>query len=338
MRPSAMTSFVAVSLLAPLVAGVVVVVVASNESPLESAGPVGPVVGVVERAVRSDQAYVAVALELAEPFTARTDAAGRVTSVEVAAGDQVASGVVVATVAGRDVVAYQAARPLYVSVDRGARGDAARAAQEVLASLGFYAGPVDGVVGPVTAAAILAFNEVHGFGRSAVLDLAGLTWIGPDPVTVGEVLATPGEDVTAGAGLFIAEAVPSGVRVAATQAPAVPGDRVLDIAGLTAPLPGGTRIVEDAEFAAAVARVWGDVTEGVGVLRLAEPVEVGTVPSSAVVTDTRGRTCIFPDAEAGPVAVTPAGGSLGTVDLDVGLVGRPVLVNPRQVRHDLDCG
>ena len=33
-----------------------------------------------------------------------------------------------------------------------------------------------------------------------------------------------------------------------------------------------------------------------------------------------------------------AGGTLGTVDLDVGLVGQPVLVNPRQVRHDLDCG
>ncbi|MDX5318029.1 MAG: hypothetical protein LPK38_01515, partial [Actinomycetes bacterium] len=195
-----------------------------------------------------------------------------------------------------------------------------------------------GVVGPVTVAAILAFNEAHGFGRSTVLDLAGLTWVGPNPVTVGEMLATPGEDVAAGAGLFIAAAIPSAVTVAATQVPAVPGDRVLDIAGLTAPLPGGTRVVEDAEFVAAVAGVWGDVTEGVGVLRLAEPVEVATVPSSAVVTDARGRTCIFPDAEADPVAVTPAGGTLGTVDLDVGLVGQPVLVNPRQVRHDLDCG
>ena len=80
------------------------------------------------------------------------------------------------------------------------------------------------------------------------------------------------------------------------------------------------------------------VGEGVGTVALVDPQVVGTVPSSAVFSDETGATCIFPSVDGAPVAVTPTGGTLGTVDLDQSLVGQAVLINPRDVRQDLTCG
>ena len=57
-----------------------------------------------------------------------------------------------------------------------------------------------------------------------------------------------------------------------------------------------------------------------------------------VFTDERGRVCVFPSVDGPPLEVEPRGGTLGTVDLDVSLVGQEVLLNPREVREDLTCG
>ena len=41
--------------------------------------------------------------------------------------------------------------------------------QEVLAAHGYYAGAVDGEAGPATAAAVMAFQKVHGLSRDGVI-------------------------------------------------------------------------------------------------------------------------------------------------------------------------
>ena len=100
----------------------------------------------------------------------------------------------------------------------------------------------------------------------------------------------------------------------------------------------GSGKVTEPDAVAQIAASMGTTTEGVGTVALVSPQVVGTVPSSAVFADETGATCIFPDVTGAPVAVTPTGGTLGTVDLDESLVGQAVLINPRDVREDLTCG
>lgn len=341
MRSSGVAVFASLSLLAPLVVAAVVVVHRADESPLESAAPPEAVVSVVERATRSRDTAVALGIVLADVITPRADASGRVTSVLVEPGTSVTTGTVVVTVGSTDVVAYQAGRPLYEDVAATATGASAVAAQEVLAAMGVYAGPTDGKTRTAWTKAVIAFNVAHGYGRSPVLGLASLLWIGSDPVTVAELVARPGDMIGPGGEIFTTTAGLAGISVAATAAMSVAGasdGMVLEAGGRVVDFPAGTDVVRDAEFTAAVAASWGAATEGVGTLRLREPATVGTVPASALVTDVFDRTCLFTDVTGPAVLVTPIGGTLGTVELDAALVGQPVLVNPRQVRDALDCG
>lgn len=60
--------------------------------------------------------------------------------------------------------------------------------QEVLAAHGYYAGPVDGEAGPATAAAVMAFQKVHGLSRDGAIGpqtLAAIEAPSPAPLVGG---------------------------------------------------------------------------------------------------------------------------------------------------------
>jgi hypothetical protein len=146
--------------------------------------------------------------------------------------------------------------------------------------------------------------------------------------------------VEAGADIF--ETAAEYVSVDVTSTGVLPdGALVLEVAGRAAPLDRETMTVTEPEFIAHVVSALGEdaaADGGTGRVRLEQPAAVGVLPASAVVSDEGGRTCFFPDVQSEAVLITPSGGSLGTVDVDAALVGRPVLVNPREVRTDVDCG
>ncbi len=50
-------------------------------------------------------------------------------------------------------------------------------AQDALAGLGYFAGSLDGVMGPLTEAAILSFQHENGLAKTAKLDAATLEWL-----------------------------------------------------------------------------------------------------------------------------------------------------------------
>ena len=336
-RPIVLTGFLLVALIAPLVLGGALVLAEHRRSPLQSAALPEPLVASVERATRSRETTVAVALARQEAQTPRTDASGVLTGVHVAAGTAVDTGSVVVTVGDGDIVAYRSERPLSQDVTVGTTGASVEVAQQFLVDLGLFAGPVDGRVGGRTRRAIEAFNAAHGYGKSSVLALASLSWIGPEPLVVDQVEVHAGAVVDPGTTLFTTRAGLSGVT-ASTGSILADGDLVLEVADVSAPFDRSAWMATDPAFATAVAQLLGDREEGSGTLRLATPVDVGTVPTSAVVTDSDGTTCFFPSTNGTPVVVAPTGGSLGTTDVPVDLVGDPVLVNPRAVRDDLTCG
>jgi len=337
-RSSGAAAFVVVTLMAPLAAGVVVVV-SRDRSPLESSSPPAAVVGAVASTERTGETEVTVRLRPSDAVATRTAAMGLVTQVRVAAGDEVANGDVLVVVGEVDVVAYTSDRPLHTDIVEGASGPSVELAQTILAGLGHYRGEVDGRSRASTVAAIVAFNTAHGLGQSRVLSVASLAWLGPAPVTARDILVSAGDSLEPGAELFKTSSAYAAVEVTPGGAGLPDGDLVLDVRGRTAPLDRAAMAVTDPEFTAAVAEALGNGAEegASGVVRRAIPVTVGVLPASAVVTDGQGRTCFFTSIDGDAVPVTPAGGALGSVDVDASLVGHPVLVNPREVRPTLGC-
>jgi peptidoglycan hydrolase-like protein with peptidoglycan-binding domain len=340
-RSGGLAIAVAIALIAPLAAGIVLVLTKSNESPLESAAAVEPLVGSVERAERYNEASVAIAVKYATALAPATQASGTLTALKLAPGTDVKTGTVVGSVNNQKLVAYASKAPLFQDIYRGLKGTDVKTAQQLLTDLGFYIGAIDGDAGPATEKSIKAFNAAHGWGKdNGTLALASLVWVGQAPVTVSvsEVSVTLGSSVSPGTELFKTTAALAAITV--TETPSLPteGAVTLTVNGVTVPYEVGSGAVTEPDAVAQVAATMGTTTEGVGTVALVEPLVVGTVPSSAVFSDETGGTCIFPDVTGAAIAVTPTGGTLGTVDLDESLVGQAVLINPRDVREDLTCG
>jgi peptidoglycan hydrolase-like protein with peptidoglycan-binding domain len=339
-RPTALAAFAALTLLAPLGAGIVLAVRASTQSPLESAAHAKPLLALVESATRSRQAGVLISVVPGDALTSRANASGLVTAVPVGPGAAVSTGTVVAVVLDSDIVAYQAERPLYADTSPGAKGASVKAAQQVLSAFGYYHGDPDGSVGSGTVTAIRAFNAAHGYGKSnATFSLAALTWIGPAPVIIAKLSARPGDTVLPGSDLFTTTAAMSAIKV--TESPGMVRDTPvkLIVNGFEIPYTVGSGLVSDSKFASDVAASLGTQTEGAGTVELLKPVTVGTLPASAVVTDAAGHMCFFGSQTSPPTPVTPLDdGSIGSVDVVASLVGTAILVNPRAVRANLSCG
>jgi peptidoglycan hydrolase-like protein with peptidoglycan-binding domain len=295
-------------------------------------------VGTIESAQRNNQVNVAIGVEFADAVTPSTQAGGTITAVGIGPGSEVTTGTRVMDVDARGVVAYVADSPLYRDISRGVEGPDVATAQSLLTHLGFATGAADGKAGPATEKAIKAFNLAYGYGKSnSVLTLASLAWVGTVPATVNEMSVHLGGQVAPGTELFTTTAALAAITVTEPPGDALDGEWALTVNGVTAPYEPGSGRITDPEAVAAMAATLGAATEGIGTLQLATPLTVASVPSSAVVTDATGGTCIFASADAAPTAVEAAGGSLGTVDLDLSLVGEPVLLNPREVREDLTC-
>lgn len=338
-RSGGLAIAVAIALVAPLAVGIVLVLTKSSESPLESASAVEPLVGSVELAERYNEASVAVTVKYATAPAPATQASGTLTALKLTPGGEVKTGTVVGSVNNQRLVAYASKAPLFQDIYRGLKGVDVQTAQQLLTDLGFYSGAIDGDAGRATEKSIKAFNAKYGWGKdNGILSLGALAWVGQAPVTVAELSVTLGQAVSPGTELFKTTA--SLAQIAVSETPNLPegGDTTITVNGVTVPYEVGSGAVTEPDAVAEIAATMGNTTDGVGTVALVDPQVVGTVPSSAVFSDETGATCIFPDVTSAPVAVTPTGGSLGTVDLDESLVGQPVLINPRDVRKDLTCG
>ncbi len=324
---------------APLIAAGAWVFVASHESPLESAATAEPLVGTIEQASRYGEVNVAIKVEQAPALVPATQASGTVTALDIGVGDEVAHGQVVMAVDAKDVVAYTADSPLYRDVSRRLSGPDVEIVQQLLGHLGYLEGVPDGVAGYSTEQAIKAFNEDHGYGKNnTTLSRAALVWLGPEPVVVSEMSVALEDTASPGTELFATTASLARIAVTETTPLLHDGDVELEVAGVGWPYLVGSGAVNEPDAVAAIALALGSAEEGVGTIRLAEPANVGAIPASAVFSDEAGAMCIFPDVAGEPILIEPIGGTLGTVDVNMSLVGQSVLLNPREVIKELTCG
>lgn len=338
--PRGLAAVTVVGALGPALLGLAWVVSRSVDSPLRADESARPLVVPVGSASRDRAVSVVLTVERSEPFQVTGAGAGTVTNVHVAAGERVEAGDPVVDLDDQPRVAFTADAPLWRDLASGDRGEDVDRLREFLTDLGLPAGTVPGRVTPATVEGIRRLNESLGRGTGdLVLHRASLLWIGPAAIRVHEVLVHVGEAVGAGQALVSGPTRPTAVVVEAPEGQTWPdADHLLAVGdGLEVPFEPEVGRLEDPESVAAVTEALR-ADEGPGMVRLAAPEEVGTLPVAAVVTDADGRTCVF-DSESGPpVPIEVSGGSLSIAEVPAEWVGRPVLVNPREVREDLSCG
>jgi hypothetical protein len=314
----------------------------SDHSPLAQDAAARPVVVAAGEAVRDDAAQVTIKVIPAAPREAKAVGAGLVTSVLAKAGRRLQTGDVVVTVDDRPWMAYLASAPLWRDLSPGMRGADVARAQAFLEAMGLRAGSVRGTVTAQTAAAFRALNERLGLGTADhTLHTSALVWVGPDPLTVGELKVRPGDSVGPGAVLLLGPMDPARIEVEEPPDVVTSSDepRVLAVGGATVGYTPGSGAVTSAKDVTVVIRALAGRAEGAGAVRLATPERVATLPASAIVTDAQGRLCVFERVSGPPVPVMPIGsGTLSVVDVPAEWAGRSVLANPRDVRSDLSCG
>jgi len=165
--------------------------------------PPQPVVtAAVERRILEDSVVTRGSVEVTEVvpiFAPSVDGARSVvTSIELAVGESIEEGTVVASVAGRPIIVLEGAFPAFRDLGRGSGGVDVLQLQEALARLGLYGGVIDGVYGWATESAVRELYGEGGYEWGA--DGAGKDGEGGDE-------AVPKPTTTAGIQIFLDEVV-----------------------------------------------------------------------------------------------------------------------------------
>ncbi|MFF2276796.1 peptidoglycan-binding protein [Agromyces sp. NPDC058126] len=265
-------------------------------------------------------------------------AVGTVTSVSVEPGDEVKPGQVLYAVNLRPVVVAEGSTPAFRALTRGSEGADVRQLQQLLASLSFYGGEVDGEFGGATEQAVRDWQESLGIDDDGYVQAGDLVFV---PKLPGRVALDP-EFVYRGAILAGGEAAVSGLA----------GDPSFTIAATpeqAAMMPAGTRVelsIGDGVWVGFAASQESD-PESPDTIRVAlagkeegplcsadcgivpivgqtllestivtqEPVSGVVVPSSALRSSADGRVSVVDRAgEAHPVSVVASARGMSVID------------------------
>ncbi|MFT4030650.1 MAG: peptidoglycan-binding domain-containing protein [Protaetiibacter sp.] len=156
---------------------------------------------------------------------------GVVTTVNLSDGDEVAQGTVLYSVDLRPVVVAAGTIPAFRAIGSGVTGQDVAQLQQMLADKGMYSGAIDGVAGPVTAAAIRVWQRSIGVDADGTVQLGDVIFVPSLPARV----AFDREELSVGTVLGGGEQL---VRVLA----AVPTFSLAVAPSQAALIPSGTRV------------------------------------------------------------------------------------------------
>jgi len=317
--------------------------VARADNPTRAAAPVEAVVAPVAREDVRAESTVTVKVGDAPGRDVTAAATGTVTraaQVGVVLGD----GVEVLRVDDKPLRAMVSSAPAWRAVTVGDKGPDVTRVQEFLASVGYFHGKADGIFGQPTRQAVEAFNVDAGLGRGvATFDPATVVWVGPEPLTVADVLApegaslAPGTPVVRGPGRHDAVVVTEpqgGIRAVGDF-----GDQAtLVVGGVSVSYVPGSGSVGAPADVEAIRAALAPAAEGVAEVTATQARAVAIVPASALVQGAGGTLCVYASADASPLVVQPVGGGVGSVQLPSDVPLQHVLANPGRVALDQPCG
>lgn len=283
---------------------------------------------------------VQLTLESGAALQIRAPRAGALTSSRLVPGLTLGTGDVPFRIEDRPVVALQASAPFWRDLHRGDHGSDVRRLQNALREAKLGDVRPTGRFDARTAAAVRALYRRAGLPPRDALIRSDVVWIGPRPLPVAAVKAGVGDDP--GAGGVVAEGPARPTRVViASPVSGMPRDaqpRELVVGDAVVALATGQAAVTEADQVGRIATAMQGQPQGTGQIRLVEPVDVLSVPGTAVITDGSGHTCVFADARSRPTPVQPVGGSLGEVYVPRQTGLSKVLANPSDVLTSPSCG
>lgn len=290
---------------------------------------------------------VEVQVRHAEPVVAVAPVGGTVTTIRdpgpVLVGDELFS------IDGVPVLAYLG-YPLFRDLRHGDRGDDVAGLADFLVTLGLLdEQAADDHYGDHVRAAVRALQDNLGLRADGVFRTSYVTRMRPELDPVATHLVEVGDVVDAGAAVLEGDRPVAGVSITASEGAALTRlgeaplvlrfrDVELDLADVR---PTGAQALELAEELAALAEeghisradqmgMAGPVPEDTiaysgGVVALADPVEHGVVPASAVRTDASGATCLL-SADGATIRLEQLvnGNELGTALVDASLAGTAI--------------
>lgn len=260
-------------------------------------------------------------------------AAGVVTQVVVAPGDEVRQGSVLYRVDQRPVAVGQGEVPAYRSIGQGDVGADVAQVQRLLTTLGIYRGPDDGKAGNGTAAAIRAWQKLLGVPQTGVIEVSDVIFVPQLPTRValdGDVIA---RGLTVSGGEQVIRALPTApaftVPVTDAQAAMMPAGTRVEITSPDGSLWEAVAAEQVRDDQSGTVNVWLDAPDGgticgdqcgqipaTGDVRMSskiitvETVAGLVVPSAALVTGADGQTAVINESgkRIAVTAVTSARG------------------------------
>lgn len=302
-------------------------------------------------APNADERAFQVQLSWSEPVdvVANTGLDGVVTQVEIAPGDRVSTADRLFDVDGIQVVALASDEPLIADVTAASRREDLRSVADVLETLGLLDEGYEVTQGWNTALedAVRAYRAQLGLSEDPVVfERRFVMWVPREPFEVGQVSVAVGRPAPqAGEVVVTSRPALTDLRLAGDDGPAS------SVAGV---LPGGYEVSLDGERLG----VWvpgeqpsASLTERLGTLvddevetvllqaRLASPVDVVSLPASAITDDVAGRTCVWEATDPPtPVPVEVLRGSGGRVEVAApGVRGDVFVVAGRVIQPGASC-
>lgn len=276
---------------------------------------------------------------------------GTVTAVYVHPGTEVELGSRVLRIDGVDRVAFPSQSPFYRPLEQGNRGWDVAMLHELLRAMGFIDSvPSDSeLLSFATALAVEAYNEYLGIPGSRLFDPTTVIWLpfAPFPLAsldaeLGALAPSPGNAI----GLGPAKLISATLQAQHSE------ERISLQPGVSYVLvKRNVRLAFDRESVSLPAESLAMLAETVdplaeqtdAVIEREAPLEVVSVPSTAIVANGKGELCAWVmDATSGvsfrPVDVTLAGGQAGVTNVAAGLrVEDDVLANPSDVLDEWEC-
>lgn len=259
---------------------------------------------------------------------------GRVTAIECSTGGTIVSGGSFFSLDGSPILALATDVPMWRDLVIGDIGTDVKSLQRELARLGHEV-TVDGRMGHGTLSAThRALRNAGIWAQGAHIVLSQLTWIPAPSVTVNACSSKLGTSVVAGETVALASIGGHTLRVVDVPDELIEGPRVVDARGETISVNASGHSDPIAEILAARFlsdmndHVAGDTPRVSASFRLANPIEVSTVPPSSVFALNGSHGCVRDSRKGFPVEVV--GSQLGQtfVRFDAVPAPRRVLVHP----------